>query len=325
MGRTGFSVALERDANPAPLSQLREAVLEVLSQQWEDLLGEEHAAEAAGWVSQGGGSLLTIGDSDADENAPADELMFWFHRSVDWPMDRAEHYLTGALVVGRGDFGDALRRIGYRLTGEYPTRAMLLAEHGSLLGPEAREPLSEKECPVCVRVSDPEKYADPLPIPEVPPTTDRRRELEKLRVELHHADVIASNVSMWQDRAGSYSPPEEHAAQETDLAQAMRQRSVAKTALEELFARTRAEAPAEIEAWALAHEALVCWYLNDCAERGESDSTWAWSANQDRAAWAAVRAGGTPWVEERLSSTSIDRERYRRLFGIDPRTLERVD
>ena len=37
-----------------------------------------------------------------------------------------------------------------------------------------------------------------------------------------------------------------------------------------------------------------------------------------------MRAEGTAWVEEKLSSTSIGDERYRSLFGIDPRTLERV-
>jgi hypothetical protein len=323
MGRTSVTIGLESKADAAPLGELRTVVHQFLIEQWAAILDEESAEEARGWVSVGSDSLLTIGDREADEDARADGLMFWFYRSVDWPRDRAEHYLNGALFIGRADLSDALERIGYRIGAKYPTRAMVLDEHDSLLGPNAPEPVPAGDCPICLHVR--KHFADPVPVPAVPPPTDRRRELEKLRVQIHHANVVASNVSMWQDRAGSYSPPEEHAQMEAELEVATRQRSIATAALDELLTRTREECPTEIEGWALAHEALVCWYLNDCAERGESDSLAAFSASMDREAWAAVRAGGNPRVEEKLSSTSLNDERYRAHFGIDPRTLERVD
>jgi hypothetical protein len=319
MGRSGFAIALERELFAAPLSKLREVVLELLYDQWNELLDERGAEEAHSWVSAGESSLLAIGDSDADENVPVDELMFWFY-SADWPRERAEHYLNGALFIGRDDLTDKLKAIGYRIIDpHYPTKQSLAEEHDELVGPDTRA-----ECPICRPFNDREKYGELRPVPVVPPPTDRRRELEKLRVQIHHADVIAANVSMWQDRAGSYSSPEEHSEMEADLAQATRDRAVAKTAIDALFARTRAEAPAEIESWALAHEAILCLYLNQCAESGESDGMAAYSAQKDLVAWAELRAGKVSWVNEQLSSTSLGRDWYRSLFGIDPHTLERV-
>lgn len=325
MGRTGFAITLQRDAGAAPLRALRAAVLDVLRDQWNDLLDDREAEDARDWVSAGESSLLCIGDSDANDDAPADALMFWFY-SIDWPRERAQHYLNGALVAGRGALTDKLKAIGYRIAdAHYPTRVSVLKEHERLLGAETRRPLAQTDCPICRRFGDRDKYGDPVAIPVVSPPTERRRELEKLRIQIHHAEMIAANVSMWQDRAGSYSPPEEHAAMEAELAKATRQRAAAKTEFDALFARTREETPAEIEAWALAHEAILCLFLNDCAERGESDSMSTWSAARDVEAWGALRAGAATWVSERLSSISLGRDRFRSLFGIDPQTLEAVE
>lgn len=91
------------------------------------------------------------------------------------------------------------------------------------------------------------------------------------------------------------------------------------------MATTRAEAPAEIAAWADAHDAYLAAFLDECAAQGEADSTAASVATRERAEWAETRAGTRTFVNEHLSYVTMNAERYGRLFGIDPQTLERVD
>jgi hypothetical protein len=74
----------------------------------------------------------------------------------------------------------------------------------------------------------------------------------------------------------------------------------AKTALEARVAATRAEAPAELAAWADAHDAYVAAFLDDCAARGEPGGTTASVATRERAGWAEVRAGTRVFVDEDL-------------------------
>ncbi len=90
-------------------------------------------------------------------------------------------------------------------------------------------------------------------------------------------------------------------------------------------AATRAEAPAEITAWADAHDAYLAAFLDDCVARGEPDGTAASVATRERAEWAEVRAGARAFVDENLYYVTMNEPRYRRAFGIDPQTLERVD
>lgn len=142
MGRTGIVVKLKRTPKAASQEKLREVVLAWLGHQWDDILGKKKADEAWGWVSIGQDSLLTVGDYDVDQEAPADDLTFWFYRSVDWPMNRAEHYLTAALFRGHDELDDNLEAIGYRLGKNTRTKESVLEQHASL-------DYLEKPCPVC--------------------------------------------------------------------------------------------------------------------------------------------------------------------------------
>lgn len=157
----------------------------------------------------------------------------------------------------------------------------------------------------------------------VPPTA-RVRDLEQLLAKIRNADNIQLNYDMWDSHGRAHASAEQCATMEADLANASRERSEAKTALEALVAATRAEAPAEIAAWVDAHDAYLAAFVDDCATRGESDGTAASVAIQERAEWAEVRAGTRALVDENLFYVTLDAERYRRLFGIDPQTLEHV-
>jgi hypothetical protein len=157
-----------------------------------------------------------------------------------------------------------------------------------------------------------------------PPPSDRLRELETLYAQIRMAGMIELNVDMWEHGGAGSASPEHRAAMEAELAEASRQRAAAKQALEELVARTRTEAPAEVDAWALAHDAYLSLFLDDCARRGEADSVGASVAIRERAEWAEVRAGMRSFVEESLVHVPLDVHRYRRHFGIDPHTLDRA-
>jgi hypothetical protein len=169
------------------------------------------------------------------------------------------------------------------------------------------------------------EYRGPLRAQVSPPPTDRMRALETLYAQIRHAGMIELHVDLWEHGGAASASPQQRAAMAAELAEASRQRLAARTALEELVTRTRAEAPADVAAWALAHHAYLSLFLHDCAERGESDSVGASVATRERAEWGEVRAGARAFVDENLAYVPIDAHRYRAHFGIDPRTLERVD
>jgi hypothetical protein len=155
--------------------------------------------------------------------------------------------------------------------------------------------------------------------------TERVRELEMLLARIRNAGMVQLNYDMWDQRGSEHASPEQRAAMEADLAGATRERVAANTELEALVAATRAEAPAEIAAWADAHDAYLAAFLEDRIARGEPDGTAASVATRERAEWAEVRAGARVFVDENLFYVTDDAKRYRHLFGIDPQTLERVD
>jgi hypothetical protein len=155
--------------------------------------------------------------------------------------------------------------------------------------------------------------------------TERVRALETLLARIRNAGMVQLNYDMWDQRGAEHASAEQRAAMEADLAGATREQVAATTELEALVAATRAEAPAEIAAWADAHDAYLAAFLEDRVARGESDGTAASVATRERAEWAEVRAGARVFVDENLFYVTDDAERYGRLFGIDPQTLERVD
>jgi hypothetical protein len=157
-----------------------------------------------------------------------------------------------------------------------------------------------------------------------PPTT-RTRELDTLLGKIREAANVMLNIDMWDRWGSSTASDAERADKAADLATATRDQDAAKSALEALVTRTRAEAPHEIEAWADAHDAYLAAFVTDCTTKGEADGTAAFVAAQERAAWAEVRAGTRAFVDENAFYVTIDAGRYRELFGLDPSTLERVD
>lgn len=155
--------------------------------------------------------------------------------------------------------------------------------------------------------------------------SDRMRELEALLGKIRNAAMILLNHDGWDRWGSQHASPEEKARMEAEFAVASREHATAKSALEALVAATRVAHPVEIDAWADAHDAYLAAFIDDCSARGESDNTAAFVARGERTQWAEVRAGVRAFVDENVFYVTMNVERYQRLFGIDPGTLERVD
>ena len=147
----------------------------------------------------------------------------------------------------------------------------------------------------------------------------RVRELETLLAKMRNASAVQLNYDAWDRWGSANASPEEAATWNTDFANATREREAAKAALEALVANS---APEVRHAWADAHETFLTAFLEECAAKKEFEGTVAFVAKNERSQWAEVRAGTRAFVEENVFYVTIDVNRYRRLFGIDPQTLE---
>jgi len=105
------------------------------------------------------------------------------------------------------------------------------------------------------------RYRDEM----APPPSERVRELETLLAKIQNAGMMQLNYDMWDQHGAEHATPEERARMDAALANATREQIAAKTALEALVAQTRGEAPAELAAWADAHDAYLAAFLEDCA------------------------------------------------------------
>lgn len=155
--------------------------------------------------------------------------------------------------------------------------------------------------------------------------TDRMRKLETLLAKIREAGNTQLGYDMWDQHGREHASAEQCATMVSDFNEATRAMSAAKASLAALVAATRDDAPAELVAWADAHDAYLAAFLDDCASRGDSESTAAFVAIRERGAWAEVRAGTRGFVDEDLFYVTTNVDRYRRLFGIDPQTLDPVD
>jgi hypothetical protein len=157
------------------------------------------------------------------------------------------------------------------------------------------------------------------------PTRDQVRELETLLAKIRAAGMIELNYDFWERGGAEHASPWQRATMAAELADASRTRAAARTSLDALVAATRSSSPAAIAAWADAHDAYLTAFLDECASRGEAGDTAASVATRERTEWAEVRAGTRAFVDESLFYVTLNAECYRRLFGIDPQTLLRVE
>jgi hypothetical protein len=157
-----------------------------------------------------------------------------------------------------------------------------------------------------------------MPEHPTPQVSVRVRELDHLLATIRRAGSVQLSYEMWDGHGRQHASAEQCSAMETELATATRERESATRALEALVIATRAEAPAELTAWADAHEAYLAAFVDDCAACGESDGTATFVARRESEHWAEVRAGKRAFVDENVFYVTMNAERYRRFFGIDP-------
>ena len=127
MGGSAIGVSLRplSKGGGAPRSQVFDATRALLIKTWRAKLPKKYRDAAIEWVDNGLDSLMTIGtpdneDLDESEDAtPADEVLFWFYDSVDWPLALCEHWLRLAMIQVRKDWEKDLAKLGYAIKGKY--------------------------------------------------------------------------------------------------------------------------------------------------------------------------------------------------------------
>jgi hypothetical protein len=148
--------------------------------------------------------------------------------------------------------------------------------------------------------------------------TDHTRALERLYARIGNAISGLGYLEFWEHGGRASASPEAIAQMEAELEETNREHAAARAAYDALVTKLRAEAPAELDAWALAHDHYIAQYLDAAA--GE-DEFRIQKVTLERAEWAELRAGTRDFVSP-PSYVPLNEALYKRTFGIDPRTLE---
>jgi len=149
----------------------------------------------------------------------------------------------------------------------------------------------------------------------------RVRELETLLGRMRAPKSMMANYDGWERHGRDQSSPGEADQMARDYDEARRVYDAAKSALEALVAKLRAEEPQSLEAWIVAHEAFLAWVIeNDGPEKYRT-----WPAEQEIKEWAKVRAGTIAFAPDDIYYDLKQNDHYRAMFGIDMKTLAPVD
>lgn len=152
-----------------------------------------------------------------------------------------------------------------------------------------------------------------------PDLTENVRKLETLIAQLREANVFLFDNDTW-DRWGrphaSDQEIDERMARERVM---IDQRARCLAELQALVAALRTTAPASVAAWADAHDELLAAFIAENEKTPNGHTLTAIDvAKQERVGWQAVKRGEQALVDSNHYFITIDREHYKRLFGIDP-------
>lgn len=154
----------------------------------------------------------------------------------------------------------------------------------------------------------------------VPDLSEHLRTLETWLAKLRLSGAFLLDQDMW-DRWGRNHASDHEIVERTAREREMTElRAVAMRELEALVASLRATAPEAIAAWADAHDELLAGFIERTGpvEPNSTASTAVFVATEERDGWQAVKRGEQPFVDGNTFYISIDRDHYRRLFGIEP-------
>lgn len=148
----------------------------------------------------------------------------------------------------------------------------------------------------------------------------RVAELETLLAKIRHANASLLDIDMWDRWGRQHSSAQEIAEREAHGDRCAAERTALRERLTALVAKLRAEQPEAVAAWADAHDAFLAAFVEESTrpDSPSRDSTALFVAKQEREGWAAVKRGELAFVDENCFYITIDRNRYRALFGIDP-------
>jgi hypothetical protein len=142
--------------------------------------------------------------------------------------------------------------------------------------------------------------------------------LERLLAKKRQAGRVLLDMDFYERYGAQHDSDQGRAEKQADAMRAETERAAAVEELTALVARLRRENPAAVERWAELHDELlraaIDRYGNAAAD--SRDSTAAYVAGEERAAWQAVKRGEQPFVDENVFYVRPDDARYLELFGI---------
>ena len=144
--------------------------------------------------------------------------------------------------------------------------------------------------------------------------------LETWLSQIRNATSFLLDQETWDRFGRSHAAEHEIDERMARERQMIDQRDTATRELEALVAKLRITAPDDIAAWSDAHDELLVGFIerNGKVDPNSATSTAVSVANQEREEWRAVKRGEKAFVTGNTFFITIDREHYKRLFGIEP-------
>ncbi len=143
--------------------------------------------------------------------------------------------------------------------------------------------------------------------------------LERWLSQIRIANAFLLDQDTWERWGRTHASEHEIDERMARERQMIDQRDNATRELKALVATLRASSPDEITAWADAHDELLAGFIERYAKLDPSSAATAVEvAKQEREEWQAVKRGEKELVDENTFFITIDRDHYKRLFGIDP-------
>lgn len=143
--------------------------------------------------------------------------------------------------------------------------------------------------------------------------SDALRTLETLLAQKRRADAVLLDMECYDRWGAAHDTPENRAVMAERAQRAGRDRQDAVAALTALVTKLRVDRPDVVARWADLHAELLRRFIEHA-----SGSTARFVANQERDAWAQVKRGDLPFVQENVYYVKIDRDAYVGLFGVEP-------
>lgn len=142
-------------------------------------------------------------------------------------------------------------------------------------------------------------------------------QLETFLRTMRRTGSVLLQHDMWEHFASRHASDEENAAHAREFAKSKDLYKEASAGLKKLVEELRSTSPESVRAWALAHYQILEDLIADY-EGVENRGTEAFVGREEQEKWMLVHDGKAEYVDENTFYISVNPERYKLAFGIDP-------